>query len=223
MNRNTLAGMVLILAVIIGYAYLLVEDISDPRWVMLAWKGAGVWLLAAYAAIMARSSDGWTLVIVLALAALGDVLVEKNLVQGGAAFALAWCVAIWLYRKHKRAELAPSQKLLVLAMLIGSPLISWLAALDVKAALYGLVVGAMAAAAWASRFPRYRTGLGAVLLMVSDWILFARAGPHQWGEWAGWAVWIAYFSGQILVATSVAQALAGRGALRAEDGQAEGN
>ncbi len=42
----------------------------------MAWKGAGVALLAVYAALKARNLDGWLICAVMAFGALGDVLLE---------------------------------------------------------------------------------------------------------------------------------------------------
>jgi uncharacterized membrane protein YhhN len=39
----------------------------------------------------------------------------------------------------------------------------------------------MAAAAWSSRFPRYRVGAGAVLFVISDWLIFSRMGSFDLG------------------------------------------
>jgi uncharacterized membrane protein YhhN len=66
----------------------------------------------------------------------------------------------------------------------------------------------MAAAAWVSRFPRALTGLGALLFLVSDLLIFARAGPLRDVAWVGFAVWTFYFAGQLLIALGVTRTLA---------------
>src|SRR5687767_15761152 len=96
-------------------------------------------------------------------------------------------------------------------MLVLTPLLGWLLPADragaLNVAIYALALGAMAASAWASLFPRYRVGAGAVLFLLSDLLLFAEMGPLQ-GEIAPQIlIWPVYYLGQLLIATGVAQAL----------------
>jgi uncharacterized membrane protein YhhN len=70
-------------------------------------------------------------------------------------------------------------------------------------ALYALALGAMAASAWASVFPRYRVGAGAVLFLLSDLLLFAEMGPLQGNLVPQIMVWPLYYLGQLLIATGV--------------------
>ena len=64
-----------------------------------------------------------------------------------------------------------------------------------------------AASAWASAFPRYRVGAGAVLFLVSDLLLFAELGPLQGSIVPQIMVWPLYYLGQFLIATGIAQTL----------------
>jgi len=73
--------------------------------------------------------------------------------------------------------------------------------------LYALALGAMAAGAWASVFPRYRVGSGAVLFVAADMLLFAEMGPLQGHIVPQILVWPVYFLGQLLIATGVALTL----------------
>jgi len=66
----------------------------------------------------------------------------------------------------------------------------------------------MAAAAWTSRFPRFVVGLGAVLFVVSDLLIFARLGPLAGATWVGFGVWTLYFGGQLLICLGVSGTLA---------------
>src|SRR3546814_10762347 len=78
---------------------------------VIAWKGAGVALLAAWAVSAARDLDGWLIAVVLALGAAGDVLLEAaGMIAGAAAFLAGHLVAIWLYARNRRAALTPSQR-----------------------------------------------------------------------------------------------------------------
>ena len=78
-------------------------------------------------------------------------------------------------------------------------------------AVFAAIVGAMAASAWISRFPRYRVGIGAVLFVISDLLIFAREGGHVPEAVTWWTIWPLYYAGQFLIATGVVRTLrAGR-------------
>ena len=61
----------------------------------------------------------------------------------------------------------------------------------------------MAAAAWTSRFPRYRTGIGAMLFLASDLFIIAGEGAVLSKDITMWLVWPLYFAGQALIAWGV--------------------
>lgn len=192
-------------------SYFFFRDNPVPGLYLIAWKGAAVALLAIYAARRARDGDGWLLAGALALAALGDMALEVNMLAGAALFALGHLVAIVLFLRNPRPRRSASQLLAAMALLVGTPLIAALIALpDPRwplAAGYAASVGAMAAAAWASRFPRYRVGIGAVLFVVSDLLIFAREGGQVPEQVSWWLVWPLYYGGQFLIATGVVAAL----------------
>lgn len=202
----------LIAALAAGLSYPLGWPLALPLAASLAWKGAGVALLAIWAAVNARSTDGWLIVAVMALGALGDVLLGISLKVGAIAFLVGHVVAIVLYLRHRRASLSVSQRLLALLVIPLGTAIAFLLPADRSAApgigVYALGLTAMVAAAWTSRFPRYRVGLGAVLFMISDLLIFARLGPLAGMTGVGLAVWLLYFIGQAMIATGVVAALA---------------
>jgi uncharacterized membrane protein YhhN len=177
----------------------------------IALKGSAVAVLAIAAAVAARTRDGWLLAAVMALGALGDVLIEFDMAAGATAFAAGHIVAIALYLANRRpAPLPTSQKAAAVALLLAAPLL-WLLAGDTKdagIALYAALLCAMAAAAWTSRFPRYRTGIGAVLFIVSDALILARLGGNADPALAERAIWPLYAAGQILIFVGVRQTLA---------------
>ena len=72
--RDNLARLALLAAIIGGVSYIAswTLDLSQPA--SLAWKGTGVGFLALYAALKARSTDGWLLAAVMTFGVLGDVL-----------------------------------------------------------------------------------------------------------------------------------------------------
>ncbi len=178
-----------------------------------AWKTSGVGLLAVWAAANAREKNGWLIAAVLGFGALGDYLLDaKGLIAGALAFAVGHLIAIILYLTNRRAQMTPSQRLLgwltmpatlVIVWAMLSPAAGWW-----HAAVYSLFVAAMAAAAWTSRFSRYRTGIGAMLFLASDLFIFAGEGGLLSKDVRIWLVWPLYFAGQALIAWGVVSTLA---------------
>jgi uncharacterized membrane protein YhhN len=202
------ARLALYAALLAGMSYLFFQTADLPAWAMMLWKGAGVWFLAIFAMLMARNNDGWLLTGVMAFGALGDVLVEKDDVLGGIAFAVAHVIAIALYVRNRRPSPAQSQLFLALTLVLLVPVISWLFVRDAVVVVYAIILSVMAAMAWLSRFPRYRVGLGAICFVISDLLIFARYGPLQDVNWPNYAIWALYFGGQVLIAVGVTKVLA---------------
>ena len=203
-----------IAALIAGASYFLADHLMGPGPGLIAWKGSGVGLLALWAAANARQFDGWLIAGVMALGATGDVLLNGvGVVAGAVAFLAGHLLAIWLYRRQRRVRLAPSQTALSMALFVLTPLIAFHLPRDHSmrplAALYGIGLGAMAASAWVSRFPRDRVGLGAVLFVASDMLIFAQGGPFMGPALLDLLVWPLYFAGQVLIAWGVVSTLAG--------------
>ena len=201
----------LLLSLIFGISYFFVMDGKVGGSFLSLWKGAGVAFLAIYAAQRGRGREGVLITLVLAFGALADVVLEFNFLFGGLLFAVGHLIAIWLFMTQRREQTTASQKAAGLALLIGTPALAALLTYPLEnwylAALYALVVGAMAGAAWTSRFPRYRVGIGAVLFVVSDLIIFAREAGQMPRDIAEWLVWPLYYGGQFLIATGVIQTI----------------
>jgi len=200
-----------------AFYFLSDNPIFEGTWGLLA-KGASVGLLAVYAWLRVphdrRELDGVLLVAALLLAAAGDVAIELYFNIGGAFFAAAHCVAVALYLRNPRQRRSPSQRMLGLALFIGTPLISFLLSGQIGVAFYAAFLGAMAAAAWLSRFPRYRVGTGAVLFVVSDWLIFSRQGAVDLGVLPDLLIWPLYYAGQVMIATGIVQCLRGEQPVR---------
>ncbi len=177
----------------------------------MLWKGAGVAFLAIYAAFRGRGLDGLLISGVLAFGALGDVALEISYLVGGGLFAIGHLIAIVLYLRNRRTSITGSQAVAAFGLLLLTPVIAGLMTypLDnwVLATAYSALVGAMAAAAWTSRFSRYRVGVGAVLFVISDLCIFAREASVLPEAVTAWLIWPLYFGGQFLIATGVVQAL----------------
>lgn len=198
-------------ALMAGISYFVASRLGLEGPVIVAWKGAGVGLLAVWAATRASNFDGWVIALVLALGALGDVLLETSgFTVGGIVFLAGHIVATVLYLGNRRSQPTASQSLLGVALLVGTPLVTLLITGEWTITLYGLGLGAMAAAAWTSRFPRYRLGVGAVMFVASDFLIFARMSPMEASALPGLFVWPLYFAGQALIAHGVVETLAVR-------------
>ena len=201
----------LVISLLFGLSYPLVWSLPWPTGATTAWKGAGVGLLALLAALEARNLDGWLLAVLLAFGALGDILLDGNLTAGAIAFIFGHVVAIALYLRNGRERLSASQRALALVIIPASILIAWSLPADRAqapgVALYALFVATMAAAAWTSRFPRYVTGLGALMFLASDLLIFARMGPMHGTIGVGLAIWLLYYLGQVMIALGVRRGL----------------
>jgi uncharacterized membrane protein YhhN len=178
-----------------------------PELYLAILKGAGVGFLAVFAWVRHPEADAKVIAIVMALGALGDALLDLFFQVGAGFFLLGHIVACVFYLRHRRSSYRFSQLATAIALFVVTPAVSWLLARDPLVLLYSVGLGAMAATAWASRFPRYRVGLGAVLFVVSDWLIFARIGIADANLFADWLVWPIYYSGQFLIATGVIQTL----------------
>ena len=205
----------LVASLVAGVSYWLASKGQVPGLWLILWKGAGVALLAAYAWAHHQSRNAHLLALVMALGAMGDMLLEVFFTAGAAAFLLAHLAAIALYLRHRREHPTGSQKAAAVATLIGVPLISWQLTSAADVTLYALSLAGMAAAAWLSSFPRYRVGTGAMMFVASDLLIFARMGPLAASAMPNLLIWPLYYFGQFLICTGVIATLRARGEFRA--------
>ncbi|MFN3510941.1 MAG: lysoplasmalogenase family protein, partial [Tsuneonella troitsensis] len=112
-----------------------------------------------------------------------------------------------LYLSNRRAQTSGSQKGAAVALLVGVPLLAWLLSRDPLAVIYAAALAAMAATAWLSRFSRYHVGIGALLFVASDLLIFARLGNALDYRIAEWLIWPLYYAGQFLIVTGVVRTL----------------
>ncbi|MES3028308.1 MAG: lysoplasmalogenase family protein [Pseudomonadota bacterium] len=214
MDRRSLAPyLVLALALAAGVSYVASWEMDFPPIANMLWKGAGVSLLALYAALRARNLDGWLICAVMAFGALGDMLLEvAGLTVGAIAFLVGHLIAIWLYLRNRRRALSRSQFLFAILLVPATGILAFLLPTDrglaAAATLYSMSLAVMAAMAWTSRFPRALVGAGALMFVISDLLIFARAGALEHAAWIGLAIWGLYFLGQTLICVGVTRTLA---------------
>lgn len=203
----------LLLSIALSLAYFFVSDGRVPGLWLIVWKGACVGVLALYAWERGRKHNTALITAVMALGALGDMAIELSLELGALFFALGHLAAIWLYRRNRRDNVVVSQKLAAFALLLGTPLLTALIAYPLEgwglATIYALILGLMAASAWTSRFSRYQVGIGAVLFVISDLLIFAREAGRIDESITEWLIWPVYYTGQFLIVTGVVQRLRG--------------
>ena len=197
----------LLAAIAAALAYFVLEDARIGGVFIILLKGAGPIFLSAYALARHRGPDGRLLAGVMGISGLADMALELWFEIGAAIFIVAHLLAITLYLRNWRPRPAASQIALSAAFLLLVPIISWILTKSPGVAFYATVLGAMAAAGWSSRFPRYRVGTGVALFVISDLLIFSRMGGQLDAEITNWLVWPLYFAGQFLIATGVIQTL----------------
>lgn len=197
----------LLASIIAALAYYFLRDNPLGEIWLITLKGLSVGCLAFYAVRRGAGPDASLIAAVMMFGALGDMGIEFDFALGGGLFFIAHLIAIWLYLRHPREHHSPSQMALAGVLLVGTPLMSWLLSADPFVTIYSLALGAMAASAWMSRFPRYRVGIGAVLFVLSDWLIFSRLGSFDLGELPGILIWPLYYIGQFMIVTGVIQTL----------------
>ena len=193
--------LLLSVAAAIFYFVLRIGDFPE----MFLWpvKGSACALLAVYAWMRHQGRDGRLVAGMMAIAAVADMAIEFDLRAGALVFFAYHCAAMVLYLRNPRPALTGSQKGAIVALLVGTPLVGWLLYPDWLGVIYMLALGGMAASAWASRFSRYVVGAGAVLFVVSDWLIFAGMGPFARSPLVENAVWPIYYAGQFLITVGV--------------------
>ena len=186
-----------------------------PEVAAIVWKMACVGLLVPYVLRRHHNGEFALLAAVLGFWAMGDGILEFDLRFGAVAFAIGHCIAIWLFARHIRVHPVFSQRALAIAVFVLSPVIAYFLPADrtmgMQTAVYTLFVGAMAGMAWNSNFPRYRVGLGAMIFVTSDLLIFAREGVLAQASWISLAIWVLYYGGVLMIATGVVTTLVKRG------------
>ena len=203
----------------------LVAGISFPAtWLLLPiegsifaiiWKMAAVGLLVPFALRRHHEGEFILLAVTLSFYALGDGLIELSMIYGALAFAVGHIIAIWIYARHHRVGATFSQKLFAIFLFVLTPFIAFFLpgdpATGIKVAGYSVILAGMAAMAWNSNFPRYRVGIGAVLFVISDLLIFARLGPLAESGFVSIAIWYFYYFGVLMIAVGIVQTLVKRG------------
>lgn len=212
MTTKRVAGVVLALAVVAGLSHLVPTALESSGPLVVVWKGAGVALLAGYAALLARTADGWLVALVMLCGAAGDVLIESTgFIAGAGAFAAGHALAVVLYLRNRRPG-RPAGRLVGLVIVVGAAVAIWLVAESTPITVYVTLLIGMAVTAWLSRFPWALTGFGAIMFVISDALIFLRRDVLSGSIAAAVATWGLYFVGQLLIVLGVTRTLGGTAA-----------
>jgi hypothetical protein len=195
-------------------AYYLLKDAEFPGVYLLLLEAGALITLAIYAILRHHDTDSRMLSGMMAAAGLGVVAIELWPYAGALLLIVANGLGIALFIGHRRETLEASQKAAAAALLVLVPVICWRLPLDrdvaITTAIYGLSLGGMAAAAWASSFPRYRAGVGALLCVGAGILGIAGQGVLDASRLPGLFSWPMFYLGHFLVCIGVIQTLRGR-------------
>jgi uncharacterized membrane protein YhhN len=202
--RGSRAPALLAFALLAALSYPLTFDGGWLPRQAIVWKGMGAGLLALWLLLNAQHRDQRWLAAVIALWAAGDMVLERDLVGGALFFAAGHGAAWHLFRRH-RAEPADISQLgmaIFTGAVIGAAGIVLAAgAWKGPAGIYGIILGAMLAAARQSRFAL--AGWGALLFTLSDLLIFARTAMAAPPAAVGYGIWYLYATGVALIAIGV--------------------
>ena len=217
----------LVLSLIAAFAYYYLQVSDLPGLFLVPIKGSAVAFLAIYAWMRHGSRDAHMLALALVFASLGDMLIASasglvdiilpglapylplnfDLIAGAVAFVGFHIVALLVFLRNKREALEGRDSLMFLILLLGTPLVAYFLPYEESmrplVALYALPLGMMAAGAWASDFPRLRVAAGAILFVISDWLIFSELGPFSGTRIPELLVWPFYYLGMFLITVGV--------------------
>lgn len=201
-------------SVLLALAFVWLQDSRVPGLYLLVLKAAPLLLLAVYAVLRHQGNDTHLLAGMLVCEGGGSALIDYFPYEAITLIIIGFGFGIGLFAMHRRAVLAASQKTLLVAMLLLTPLLAYLLAepvWKVTALFYGLAAGGMAATAWASSFPRYRVGAGAIIILVANMIAIKASTDLEthWLMWRG--SWPLFYFGNLMLATGITAELRARG------------
>ncbi|MFM6933488.1 MAG: lysoplasmalogenase family protein [Novosphingobium sp.] len=204
---DTRGKALIAVSVAAAVAFYVMRSADPMPLALIVLKGAGVDTLALLALLYGPGRNGALLAIIMALGALGDMLIEIDVIAGAAAFLIGHLFAVVLYLGFRRDRLTTSQIALALVILVTIPFAGWSLPAERASApmvtVYALALGLMAAAAWTSRFSRYSVGIGAVLFVLSDLLIFAKGGPLAESALPHLLIWPLYYAGQLMICLGV--------------------
>ena len=201
----------LLASLVLAIAYFVLRNAAFPGVFLMIIEVASLGFLAAYARLRHSGRDATMLSIAMLLGGIGVVVDELEIFIGTVILIGGIALLIGIFFRHRREVLSTSQRLTAVTLLLLPPLIAWFMALGhggrATAATYVLAAGGMASAAWASAFPRYRVGVGAVLYLSSGLLGIAAMGRLAESVPGSAMVWPIFYLGHFLMCTGIIQTL----------------
>ncbi|GFM29479.1 lysoplasmalogenase family protein [Novosphingobium sp. PY1] len=200
-------------SVLAALAFIWLENSRLPGLYLLGLKAAPLLFLAVYAVLRHRGNDTRMLAGMLVCEGVGTALYDYLPYASIVLIIIGFGLGIGLFTSHRRAQLTGSQKAAVTAILLITPVIGFLLAspeMRITALVFMVAVGGMAASAWASTFPRYRVGAGAVVIMAANLLAIAAEGLMQRELWMAHFAWPLFYFGNLMLSTGVTVELRSR-------------
>jgi hypothetical protein len=196
-------------SILAALAWFYLRGGEVPELYLLPVKGAAVALLGVFLWKRHSAPEARLMAAAMGVAAAADVAQEVSIAVGGLIHFAYHLMALGVYLQHKRGALDPVDKAIVVTLLLGPAVLGFILPTQQGQAtsFYALALGAMAAGAWISTFPRWQVGAGAMLFVASDLLLFAQLGPLATSPVPQVLVWPVYYLGQFLIATGIVRAL----------------
>ena len=168
---------------------------------------AAIGLLVPYASQRGTTQDHRLLGAAVALAICGMALGWLVPDMGGIVLMAGLFCAIGLFLRHRRQSLASTQRALAIALFVMPALIAMLAGADYDLGFFWLALGGAAGAAWASAFPRYRVGLGAIMIVLSRLLPTLIVQSDVQLSFLGLVSWALLYAGVFAAVTGVVEVL----------------
>ncbi|MEO0063403.1 MAG: hypothetical protein RLZZ08_1963 [Pseudomonadota bacterium] len=198
-------------SIVAALAWYYLDGGDYPEAYLIPIKGAAVGLLAAWLWLRHSARDARLMAGAFAAAALADVVTELEPGIAALLYFAYHMLALAVYIRHPRAASPPLDKAIITTLLLAPAVIAFVLATGAEAgqgsAMYALALGAMAAGAWSSTFPRYQVAAGAILFVAADLLLFAGRGVLAGSDLPRALAWPLYYLGQFLIATGVVKTL----------------
>lgn len=126
-------------------------------------------------------------------------------------FIVADFIAILLYYRNFRPNLGAGSYLGAAMFVGGVSLASYLLPTDrgdaIIVAIFVVPLATMTALTFLTRFSPWLVGLGTLLILLSDLLIFRRMGPIECMAGLREAIWLCYFVGEALVVYGVTRGL----------------
>jgi uncharacterized membrane protein YhhN len=211
--QGQLPKSLLLCAVVAGVAYLVAGAVGVSPTALSISKAAAPFILCLYAASQAHSADGWMLVVIMLLCSLGDGLITSHVAIATLMTAMAHMVSTALYVRHRQPSLTFGRTLMTCAVIPFTMFAAWQLPIGIGTedaigtVAYSFFASVMVAAAWSSRFAPSPVGIGVIVFLISDLMLFGIMGPLPGTSIVRTVIWTLYLSGQILITIGVVQTL----------------